>query len=98
MLFRSALIVQQHGSLKYPEGTACAEVLKAGANAESRAAADPFYAKELANASINARTIFAGFGIALLALHWLFESRTDKVKRREIGFGAMLKRGELGTA
>src|SRR5438105_7296581 len=34
---RRALIVEQHGSLKYPEGTACAEVLKAGANAESRA-------------------------------------------------------------
>src|SRR6476660_9087841 len=33
---RRALIVQQHGQLKYPEGTACAEVLKAGANAESR--------------------------------------------------------------
>ena len=28
---RRALIVQQHGILKYPEGTACAEVLKAGA-------------------------------------------------------------------
>src|SRR5260370_1677154 len=27
---RRALIVDQHGSLKYPEGTACAEVLKAG--------------------------------------------------------------------
>src|SRR3974390_2022850 len=36
---RRALIVQQHGELKYPEGTACAEVLKAGANAESRAMA-----------------------------------------------------------
>src|SRR3954471_13385631 len=36
---RRALIVQQHGELKYPEGTACAEVLKAGASAESRAAA-----------------------------------------------------------
>src|SRR5229473_1285466 len=36
---RRALIVQQHGQLKYPEGTACAEVLKAGASAESRAAA-----------------------------------------------------------
>src|SRR6185436_10270639 len=35
---RRALIVQQHGTLKYPEGTACAEVLKAGATAESRAA------------------------------------------------------------
>ena len=35
---RRALIVQQHGKLKYPEGTACAEVLKAGASEESRAA------------------------------------------------------------
>src|SRR5947209_2503181 len=32
---RRALIVQQHGFLKYPEGTACAEVLKAGASQES---------------------------------------------------------------
>ncbi len=29
---RRALIVKQHGMLKYPEGTACAEVLKAGAS------------------------------------------------------------------
>src|SRR6059036_1888356 len=35
---RRALIVAQHKQLKYPEGTACAEVLKAGAS-ESRAAA-----------------------------------------------------------
>src|SRR6266487_174282 len=33
---RRALIVAQHGILKYPEGTACAEVLKAGASDESR--------------------------------------------------------------
>src|ERR1044071_1181783 len=45
---RRALIVAQHGILKYPEGTACAEVLKAGASEESRAAAhvDPESAKE----------------------------------------------------
>jgi len=36
---RRALIVAQHGQLKYPEGTACAEVLKAGASEESRVAA-----------------------------------------------------------
>src|SRR5881227_1477092 len=36
---RRALIVAQHGYLKYPEATACAEVLKAGASEESRAAA-----------------------------------------------------------
>jgi putative OPT family oligopeptide transporter len=38
---RRALIVREHGKLKYPEGTACAEVLKAGASVESRAAASP---------------------------------------------------------
>src|SRR5258705_607297 len=36
---RRALIVQQHGLLKYPEGTPFAAVLKAGASAESMAAA-----------------------------------------------------------
>ncbi len=36
---RRALIKEQHGFLKYPEGTACAEVLKASASAESRAVA-----------------------------------------------------------
>ncbi|RMG04747.1 MAG: oligopeptide transporter, OPT family [Acidobacteria bacterium] len=36
---RRALIRDQHGYLKYPEGTACAEVLKAGASEESRLAA-----------------------------------------------------------
>jgi putative OPT family oligopeptide transporter len=35
---RRALIKDQHGYLKYPEGTACAEVLKAGASRESREA------------------------------------------------------------
>ena len=33
---RRALIVDQHGFLKYPEGTACAEVLKAAAAKEPR--------------------------------------------------------------
>src|SRR5438094_6077909 len=36
---RRALIVAQHGTLKYPEGTACAEVLKAGASPEALEAA-----------------------------------------------------------
>jgi len=34
---RRALIVKEHGVLKYPEGTACAAVLRAGANADDRA-------------------------------------------------------------
>ncbi len=66
---RRALIVQQHGRLKYPEGTACAEVLKAGASHESRAAASvgarEQEAKGLAK-GLSAATIFTGFGIGLL--------------------------------
>ena len=38
---RRALIVAQHGQLKYPEGTACAEVLKAGRGTEQTRAAQP---------------------------------------------------------
>src|SRR3954470_16192933 len=47
---RRALIVQQHGLLKYPEGTACAEVLKAGATDEERAAASDEAKAEMAAA------------------------------------------------
>jgi putative OPT family oligopeptide transporter len=62
---RRALIVQQHGFLKYPEGTACAEVLKAGASEESRAAAhkDAASARVADEAAIGGKTIMAGFGI-----------------------------------
>ena len=35
---RNALIVKEHGTLPYPEGTACAEVLLAGENGGSSAA------------------------------------------------------------
>src|SRR6188474_2956098 len=51
---RRALIVEQHGSLKYPEGTACAEVLKAGASAESQALASASAKAERAEADESA--------------------------------------------
>ncbi|HEX8290635.1 MAG TPA: oligopeptide transporter, OPT family [Pyrinomonadaceae bacterium] len=70
---RRALIVQQHGFLKYPEGTACAEVLKAGASDESRAQASDAARAEWERAgqgaessNTGAKTIFAGFGIGLV--------------------------------
>jgi putative OPT family oligopeptide transporter len=66
---RRALIVAQHGILKYPEGTACAEVLKAGASDESRAAASEQAKREqeaLGGAGTSAKTIFTGFGIGLV--------------------------------
>jgi putative OPT family oligopeptide transporter len=61
---RRALIVEQHAELKYPEGTACAEVLKAGADEESRAAAG-LSAGDAAHAAGGGKTIFFGFGVGL---------------------------------
>ncbi|MEO7413966.1 MAG: oligopeptide transporter, OPT family [Opitutaceae bacterium] len=70
---RRALIVKEHGTLKYPEGTACAAVLKAGANAEDRAAASPSAQAEIraaqaagAGAAPGARVIFGGFFAGLI--------------------------------
>lgn len=70
---RRALIVAQHGTLKYPEGTACAEVLKAGASAESKAHASVAAREEAAAPHLatvmtesNPATIFVGFGIGLV--------------------------------
>src|SRR5256884_7026718 len=65
---RRALIVAQHGVLKYPEGTACAEVLKAGASDESRAASlqGSKGARVVDEAITGGRTIFSGFGIGFL--------------------------------
>jgi uncharacterized oligopeptide transporter (OPT) family protein len=66
---RRALIVKEHGILKYPEGTACAAVLKAGASASCKAAAAPSAQAEMRAAeaaglgkSPGARVIFTGFG------------------------------------
>src|SRR6202040_3722078 len=61
---RRALIVQEHGILKYPEGTACAEVLKAGATVEERAMdrEDGAAAEDQAAARSGAAAIFGGFG------------------------------------
>src|SRR5215831_11948296 len=65
---RRALIVAQHGVLKYPEGTACAEVLKAGTSEESRAASmQGSKTRRGADEAITGgRTIFSGFGVGFL--------------------------------
>ncbi len=65
---RRALIVAQHGYLKYPEGTACAEVLKAGASDESRAAALEAGGDRsvVDRAASGGKTIISGFGIGFL--------------------------------
>src|SRR5437588_3075008 len=96
---RRALIVQQHGLLKYPEGTACAEVLKAGASEESIAAASPAAKAEmeaLGGASTSAKTIFSGFGIGLVykALNVAFRGWKDTPERV---FGAPFNAGSISA-
>jgi len=96
---RRALIVQQHGVLKYPEGTACAEVLKAGASAESQAVASPAAKAEqaaLGGAATSATTIFTGFGIgfAYKALNVAFKGWKDIPHRI---FGAPFTGGSISA-
>ena len=96
---RRALIVQQHGLLKYPEGTACAEVLKAGASPESRAAADPVYkarASESDDAASGAKTIFTGFGIGLVYQVAMAALKGWKDVPSKV-FGAPFKAGSLAA-
>ena len=70
---RRAMIVKEHETLKYPEGTACAAVLIAGASAESRAVASDSAKKDMAAAaaagivgSPGGKVIFTGFAVGLL--------------------------------
>jgi putative OPT family oligopeptide transporter len=70
---RRALIVKEHATLKYPEGTACAAVLKAGASPECLEAASPAAKEEMrahgmpGQADVTgAKVIFGGFGLGLL--------------------------------
>ncbi|MEW6156698.1 MAG: oligopeptide transporter, OPT family [Verrucomicrobiota bacterium] len=99
---RRALIVQQHGILKYPEGTACAEVLKAGASEESKAAASAS-ARAIAKASagsaianVGARTIFTGFaiGLAYKTIMQLFRGWKEAPEKV---FGAPFKGGSISA-
>ena len=94
---RRALIVQQHGTLKYPEGTACAEVLKAGASEESVAASSPEAKAEAAamgSQGVSARTIFAGFGLGLVYKTLMSAFRLWKDTPEKV-FGAPFKAGSI---
>ncbi len=64
---RRALIKDQHGYLKYPEGTACAEVLKAGASKESREASHEGNTAETDDAALQGGKIISiGFAIGFI--------------------------------
>ena len=93
---RRALIVAQHGYLKYPEGTACAEVLKAGASDESRAAAHRAGDVVDETEQMGAKTIFAGLGVGFLyqVLMTGFKGWKDTPEKV---FGAPFKAGSISA-
>lgn len=100
---RRALIVKEHGILKYPEGTACAAVLRAGANAEDRAAASPGAQAEIRataaaglGAAPGAKVIFGGFGIGLLYATLNLALKGWKDVSEKV-FGPPLKGGSVGV-
>lgn len=64
---RRALIKDQHGILKYPEGTACAQVLMAGASKESREASHVGDSAEAGDsATRGGKIISIGFAMGFL--------------------------------
>src|SRR5688572_30993794 len=64
---RRALIRDQHGILKYPEGTACAQVLMAGASQESREASHEGDTAEAGDSATHGGKIISiGFAIGFL--------------------------------
>jgi putative OPT family oligopeptide transporter len=96
---RRTMIVDQHRELKYPEGTACAEVLKAAATETSREAAGEVRepgSNEAKEAKQRAFTIFGGFGLGLLykVLSISFKGWKDT---SNFEFGAPLKAGSAGA-
>src|SRR6266404_3985795 len=96
---RRALIVQQHGQLKYPEGTACAEVLKAGADEESRAVAEGATTARASKSGlrgVSASTIFTGFGVGLVYKTLMSAFKGWKDTPEKI-FGAPLKAGSISA-
>jgi putative OPT family oligopeptide transporter len=96
---RRTMIVDQHRELKYPEGTACAEVLKAAATPSSREAAGEVRLEgsdEARAARHRAFIIFGGFGLGLLykVLNISLKLWKDTVN---FVFGAPLKAGSMGA-
>jgi putative OPT family oligopeptide transporter len=93
---RRALIVAQHGYLKYPEGTACAEVLKAGASDESRAAAHQAGDAVDESEQMGAKTIFAGLGVGFLYQVLMTGLKGWKDTPEKV-FGAPFKAGSISA-
>ena len=96
---RRALIVKEHRTLKYPEGTACAAVLKSGASAACRAAASPAAKAEMGergqeSGSVGGKVIFGGFALGLIYKTVMVALRAWKDVPEKI-FSAPFKAGSI---
>ena len=96
---RRTMIVDQHKELKYPEGTACAEVLKCAATETSREAAGESREEgsdAARDAKRRAMIIFGGFavGLAYKVANISFKGWKDTAN---FEFGAPLKAGSVGA-
>ncbi len=90
---RRALIVEQHGFLKYPEGTACAEVLKAAAAPGDEKLTSDVPDEQSANGG---KVIFSGFGIGFLYQAAMGAFKTWKSDPEKV-FGAPFKAGSISA-
>ena len=73
---RKTLIVARHGELKYPEGTACAEVLKVAEISKTSSSVKT-------DAASGASVIFLGFGVGLLYKALNVASRAGKTSLKK---------------
>jgi len=85
---RRALIVDQHGLLKYPEGTACAEVLKAAASREG------IETEQAAQNTSGGMTIFSGFALGFIYYTAMESFKAWKEIPQKI-FGAPFNAGSI---
>jgi len=85
---RRALIVDQHGLLKYPEGTACAEVLKAAASREG------IETEKAAQNTSGGKTIFSGFALGFIYYTAMESFKAWKEIPQKI-FGAPFNAGSI---
>src|SRR6266704_2215590 len=88
---RRTLIVARHAELKYPEGTACAEVLKAAESSKSARAGGSGAAD-----SSRAGVIFLGFAIGLVYKNVNIALKGWKDVPEKV-FGEPLKGGSVGA-
>jgi putative OPT family oligopeptide transporter len=98
---RRALIVKEHGILKYPEGTACAAVLTAGVSDEDAKLASASAQKEIQAAhdaglgkSPGGKVIFTGFFVGLVYKVLNIAAKGWKDVPEKV-FGAPFKAGSI---